>query len=279
MKKEMKQKRFYDEYIRLIKEMPDEYFEDFSVRNSILQKFKGARNGTMNAKTLYRKYENEITALRKFACTVTGVGNLNKLPSGTTQLKQVKSPLIAKMWIAKFPDRMDVNYDDPSSVNGKIPSTWWLEDAKCKYTLSCIVHKDNKDISTKAKTLPPGQSRKQQRADLKKSVERERSVDRLERVVPVVQANGLVVMEKYGDVEHQMKKVRVDGMLLLIKKNKVDALVAQINMLQQMKDVYVGTMGQEKYKAKMVHLMDQMPGMNEKLPEASGDLVTPRPTE
>ena len=68
-------------------------------------------------------------------------------------------------------------------------------------------------------------------------------------------------------------------MLSLIEKNKVDALVAQINMLQQMKDVYVGTMGLEKYKAKMVHLMDQMPGMNEKLPEAPGDLVTPRPTE
>jgi hypothetical protein len=33
-------------------------------------------------------------------------------------------------------------------------------------------------------------------------------------------------MEKYGDVDHQMKKVRVDGMLSLIEKNKVDALVA-----------------------------------------------------
>jgi uncharacterized protein YlbG (UPF0298 family) len=183
------------------------------------------------------------------------------------------------MWIAKFPDRMDVNYDDPSSVNGKIPVTWWLEDQKCKYILSCFVHKDNKDIPTKPKTLPPGQSRKEQRADLKKSVERERSVDRLERVIPVVQANGLVVMEKYGDVDHQMKKVRVDGMLSLIEKNKVDALVAQINMLQQMKDVYVGTMGLEKYKAKMVHLMDQMPGMNDKLTQESGDLVTPRPMD
>ena len=86
-------------------------------------------------------------------------------------------------------------------------------------------------------------------------------------------------MEKYGDVKHRMKKVRVDGIQSLIEKNKVDALVAQINMLKQMEDVYVGTMGQEKYNEKVVHLMNQMPGMDEKLPEAPGDLITPRPTE
>ena len=40
MKKDMKEKRFYDEYMRLIMEMPDEYLEDSSVRNSMLQKFK-----------------------------------------------------------------------------------------------------------------------------------------------------------------------------------------------------------------------------------------------
>jgi hypothetical protein len=97
MKKEAKEKSFYDLYMGLIMEMPDEYFDDSSVRKSMLERFKGARNGTMNAESLYRKYETELTALRKFACTVAGIGNLHKLPSGTTQLKQVKGPLIAKI--------------------------------------------------------------------------------------------------------------------------------------------------------------------------------------
>jgi hypothetical protein len=162
MKKDAKEKSFYESYMDLIMEMPDEYFDDSSVRKSMLERFKGARNGTMTAESLYRKYETELTALRKFACTVTGIGNLHKLPSGTTQLKQVKGPLIAKMWSEKFPDRQDVNYNDQGSVNSKIPPMFWLEDSKCKYILSCFVHKDNKDISTKPTTLPPGQSRKQQ---------------------------------------------------------------------------------------------------------------------
>jgi uncharacterized protein YlbG (UPF0298 family) len=150
-----------------------------------------------------------------------------------------------------------------------------LEDSKCKYILSCFVHKDNKDISTKPTTLPPGQSRKQQHEGAKKSIEKERSVDRLHREIEVVLPNGKVVMEKFGDVEHQIKKARVDGMRSLIDKNKVDALVSQMNMLQQMKDVNVGIMGQEKYQAKLVHLMNQMPGMDEKSPEEPGDLFTP----
>ena len=279
MKKDAKEKSFYESYMDLIMEMPDEYFDDSSVRKSMLERFKGARNGTMTAESLYRKYETELTALRKFACTVTGIGNLHKLPSGTTQLKQVKGPLIAKMWSEKFPDRQDVNYNDQGSVNSKIPPMFWLEDSKCKYILSCFVHKDNKDISTKPTTLPPGQSRKQQREMAKNSIEKERSVDRLHREIEVVLPNGKIVMEKFGDVEHQIKKARVDGMRSLIDKNKVDALVSQMNMLQQMKDVYVGMMGQEKYQAKLVHLMNQMPGMDEESPEEPGDLFTPRPSE
>ena len=49
----------------------------------------------------------------------------------------------------------------------------------------------------------------------------------------------MVVVEKDGDVKHQMKKARVDGMRSLIDKNNVEALVTQINMLKQMEDLYV----------------------------------------
>jgi hypothetical protein len=41
-----------------------------------------------------------------------------------------------------------------------IPSDWWLSGETCKYMLACLVHKDNKDISSKPTKLPPGHSRK-----------------------------------------------------------------------------------------------------------------------
>ncbi len=69
-------------------------------------------------------------------------------------------------------------------------------------------------------------------------------------------------MERYGDVDHQMKKVKVAGLHLVVKKNQVDAIVSQIDAMQRMKDVYVKIMGQEKYDKKIVALMNQMPGMD-----------------
>jgi hypothetical protein len=69
-------------------------------------------------------------------------------------------------------------------------------------------------------------------------------------------------VERYGDVDHQMKKVKVAGLQSVVKKNQVDAIVSQIDMIQRMKDVYVKIMGQEKYDKKIVPLMNQMPGMD-----------------
>ncbi len=53
-----------------------------------------------------------------------------------------------------------------------------------------------------------------------------------ERVVQ--KANWL--MEKYGDVDHQMKKVKVAGMQSVAKKNQVDAIVSQINVMRVCED-------------------------------------------
>jgi hypothetical protein len=39
-------------------------------------------------------------------------------------------------------------------------------------------------------------------------------------------------VEKYGGVNHQMKKVKVEGMQLVVIKNKVHAIVAQINVMR-----------------------------------------------
>ncbi len=44
-------------------------------------------------------------------------------------------------------------------------------------------------------------------------------------------------------------------------KTQVDAIRAQIEMMQQMESVYVQKMGQDKYDDMIVLLMNQMPGM------------------
>jgi hypothetical protein len=52
---------------------------------------------------LLRKYEAEMTSLKKFVYTYLPLDNLSSLPSGTTQLQQLKRPIIAKIWKIKLP--------------------------------------------------------------------------------------------------------------------------------------------------------------------------------
>ena len=103
MTKELRASRFQSEYISIISEIPDSRFEDDSLRASMQTRFKGMRKGEMTAENLLRKYESEITTLRRFAYKFPGVGNLSKLPSGTAQLQQLRKPLVAKLWIEKNP--------------------------------------------------------------------------------------------------------------------------------------------------------------------------------
>ena len=64
----------------------------------------GARKKILEGGTLWRKYENELNEVRNFALKFPGVGNLSRLPSGTTQLQQMKRPLIIKLWKEKYPE-------------------------------------------------------------------------------------------------------------------------------------------------------------------------------
>ena len=170
----------------------------------------GARKKILEGGTLWRKYENELNEVRKFALKFPGVGNLSRLPSGTTQLQQMKRPLIIKLWKEKYPAESGVDYDDDISVWANIPKGWWLNHDFCKYILSCFVHKDNKDISTKPTEQPPGHSSIEARGRKEKALEVERAVTKADRPV-----------EKYGDVDHQLKKIRVEGMQSQVLKNRV----------------------------------------------------------
>jgi hypothetical protein len=69
----------------------------------------------------------------------------------------------------------------------------------------------------------------------------------LEEVRAVAKANRPVVVEKgvekYGDVYHQIKKARVDGMRSQVTKNQIDAIVQQIKVMRENEEILVGNMG------------------------------------
>ena len=101
MTKEMRSTAFLSEYLDIVKEIPDDRFVDASVRNNMLVRFKGMRrNGDMSAENLHRKYESELTTLRKYSAQFGA-----NIPNGTTQLHQRRRPVVAKLWVEKFPVR------------------------------------------------------------------------------------------------------------------------------------------------------------------------------
>ncbi len=155
MKKVVKEKTFLNSYVSIIQEIPDEHFEHGAIGPAMLLAYKGARKKIFEGGTLWRKYENELNEVRKFALKFPGVGNLSRLPSGTAQLEQMKRPLIIKLWKEKYPTESGFDYDDNFFVWANIPVGWWLNHDVCKYILSCLVHKDNKVISTKPTQQPP----------------------------------------------------------------------------------------------------------------------------
>jgi len=156
----------------------------------------------------------------------------------------MKRALIIKLWKEKYPAESGVDYDNKG---------WWLNHDFCKYILSCLIHKDNKDISTKPTDQPPGHSRIEARSRKEKALEVERAVVKAD--LPV---------EKYGDVNRQLKKIRVEGMQSQVLKNRVDAIKTnvdairtQIELMQKMESIYVRKIGQSKYDDIIVSLINQ----------------------
>jgi hypothetical protein len=59
---------------------------------------------------MWRYYENQLNKLRKFAYKFPGVRSISGLPSRTTQVNQMKLPLIIKLWKEKYPVSLLVDY-------------------------------------------------------------------------------------------------------------------------------------------------------------------------
>jgi uncharacterized protein YlbG (UPF0298 family) len=156
-----------------------------------------------------------------------------------------------------------------------IPHDWWLADESCKYILSVLVHKDNKDILTKPTKQPPGPTRTAVRENKTKETAKERSAAKAQWPIAVVQPDGTVAVEKYGDVDHQSKKAKVDGMRSVIDKNRIDAIMSQISVMRGLEEIYVGRMGRDKYERRLVNLANQMPEMMMEETPGGDDLFTP----
>jgi hypothetical protein len=82
------------------------------VRENMRRMYKGVKKEN-SPKSLWRKYEVELTGLRTFAKKIPGIGNLAELPSGSTQLRHMKMPLVQKLWKEKNPVRylFTLSYD------------------------------------------------------------------------------------------------------------------------------------------------------------------------
>lgn len=201
MKKEQRAILFLNEYMEIIANIPDSRFDDPITRTNMQQRFKGMRGVELTADNLHRKYESEMTTLKKFSYKF---GNLSNLPSGTTQLQQLRKPIVAKLRVEKNPNNAELNYDDPVAIDDEIPNDWWLEFDKCKYILSVLVHKDNKDISAAPVRLSSGPARTIVRENKRKSDLKESTDAKAQRPVVVLQRDGSEVLEKYGDVDHHL---------------------------------------------------------------------------
>ena len=147
----------------------------------------------------------------------------------------------------------------------EILSGWWLESNNCKCMLACFVHKDYKDLSSKPTKLPPDKSRKDARKDKQRANKEERAVAKLDH--PVAENS----RERYGDVDHQIKKAKVQGIQSSAEKIAVDSIIAQINVTRENKDEYILIYGEEKYKNIIANLLCQLPGHQSSSGLSAGD--------
>ena len=102
MKVPQMEELFYSKYMAVVRSIPADQFIDESVRNSMLERYVGAKK-VNTGRSLFRKYKTHTTEIRKFGLNFPEIKSMNNLPSGTTQLSQMKSPLITKLWIAANP--------------------------------------------------------------------------------------------------------------------------------------------------------------------------------
>ncbi len=70
-------------------------------------------------------------------------------------------------------------------------------------------------------------------------------------------------VEKYGDIDHQMKKRRVVGMQAHTGKILVNTIQIQVKNLRKNADVYKSVHGEQGYNKLLVSLINRITGSNQ----------------
>jgi hypothetical protein len=104
MKRQKQEDVFMRKYMQIITSIDDEEFKNNDVHNAMLLNYKGSKKGgRFTGATVYHKQEAEINNIRKFAANFPGINNPSKLPSGSTQVRDMKKPYIIRLWKLKHP--------------------------------------------------------------------------------------------------------------------------------------------------------------------------------
>jgi hypothetical protein len=104
MKRPTQEDAFMRKYMQIITSIEDDQFENDDVREAMLLNYKGSKKGgSFTGATVYRKQETKINNIRKFAAKFPGVNNPSQLPSGSTQVRDMKKLYIIRLWKMKHP--------------------------------------------------------------------------------------------------------------------------------------------------------------------------------
>ena len=90
-------------------------------------------------------------------------------------------------------------------------------------------------MSTRPTELPSGHTRKEARLNSRAVLAKEREETKAEQIV-----GG----ERYGDVEHQLKKARVVGMQAQAEKISIETIQTKLKLLRENADVYKSMHGE-----------------------------------
>ena len=98
-------------------------------------------------------------------------------------------------------------------------------------------------------TLPPGHTRVEAREERRSSIQCERE-----------HARSQWTINKFGDVDHQLKKARVVGMQAQAEKIAINTIQTKIQLLHENADVYRSVHGEQRYNKMLVALINKMTG-------------------
>jgi hypothetical protein len=102
MKKGKKEQAYFNKYMGILDKIIEDQFVDDSVRNAMCHRDKMAKKDN-TGQSLWRKCKSKLMDIQNFAKTISGVGSLLELPSGSNQLKHMMMPLVQALWTEKHP--------------------------------------------------------------------------------------------------------------------------------------------------------------------------------